>query len=253
MGSLPCSAQEPDDAMQSAIASGSVKLSFRQNPGALALIRRVLSSHGLPDLKAFQDMSATGEVHHYWAGKDVVGSAQLFALGSDQFRFDSSGDTPKILQIDGPRGQIRTGGQRQELCTASLVITRNPILPALELASALEDPNTTIEFARDVEAPSKAVAIAIERSDLDLPDFGPFRKLYFIDPSSLNITSTIETVAFSLQDKLSRQYVYKDFMVVQGITIPTTVSEFVSGQHTWDLHLTNIAINSGVSSDALEF
>ena len=222
-----------------------------QDANAVALIQRVLSSNGLSNPGLLKDMNGTGQVHHYWAGKDVVGSAQIYALGSDKFRFDSTGSTAETRRVGGMRGQIQVGQQKQPVTAAAFVITANPILPVLELANALGDGNTKIDYLGATQP--NTVTIAIERTRPDFSDFGAFTKVYLIDQHTLNVIQTIETVAYSLQDKLSRKYVYGDFTVVQGVTVPSTISEFMSGQNTWTLHLTNIAINVGVSSDLFTF
>jgi hypothetical protein len=222
-----------------------------QDPSAVSLIQKVLNSNGLSTPGLLKDVNASGEVHHYWAGKDVVSSAQIYALGSDKFRFDSTGSTTETRRVGGMRGQIQLGQQKQPVAAAAFVITTNPILPVLELANALGDSNTKISYLGTTQP--NTFAIGLERTRPDFSDFGAFTKVYLIDQHTLNIVQTIETVAYSLQDKVSRKYVYEDFNVVQGVTVPSTISEFMSGQNTWTLHLTNIAINVGVSSDLFTF
>jgi len=222
-----------------------------QDPSAVALIQKVLNSNGLSSPGLLKDFNATGDVHHYWAGKDVVDSAQIYALGSDKFRFDSTGSTNESSRVAGMHGQLQTGQNVETVPATAFVITVNPILPVLELANAVGDNNTRIDYMQTGQATT--AAIALQRTHQDFPDFVSFRKVYVIDRASLTIVQTIETVAFSTQDQISRKYLYGNFNTVQGITVPLAISEYVSGQNTWTLHLTNIAFNIGVSSDLFAF
>ena len=224
----------------------------QQDPNAVSLIQRVLAANGFANIPAFQSLQASGEIHHFWAGTDVSETAQIYAVGADKFRLDSDGTLHQQIQTDGQRGRVITGATEQRVDAASFVITKNPLLPVLELATALTYGNSTIRWLGATTQPN-TVAVAVQKSDPDFSDFGVFNKVYIIDEQSLTIVQTVETAAFSFQDKLNRTYTYGGFTTVQGVTLPTTISESIGEQNTWTLRLTNVALNVSLSNDLFKF
>jgi hypothetical protein len=203
-------------------------------------------------------MTATGEVHHFWAGQDVQGTATLYSRGYDQFRFDSDVQNGKQSWIvDGQGGQLRAiSGQLVSLPSASLLISRNPVAPFLELAVAMNDASFTIRYV-DLVATSSGIVdrILVTKRDADSPSLGTFSKLYYIDRDSALVIETDEMLDSTLanQDKPVRRLAYSGFSAFRGITLATRISEQIAGQKTWVLTLTSVSVNCGVSSDFFRF
>lgn len=247
--SVASSAQSP---------GSSAVTSTQSDAAALAIASRCVQASGLSSIGAFSNMMATGDVHHYWAGADVQGTATLFAKGPDQFRFDSKlSNGTQSWVVNGTNGQLQTvEGRIVALPSAGLLISRNPVAPFLELAAAMTDTSSVIRYVDSVSTSmGTADRILVQKSNPDFPAGGTVSKLYYVDRSSALLVETDEMLDSTLaaQDKPVRRLTYSGFGTFGGITLATQIREQIAGQNTWVLRLTSVAVNSGVSSDLFKF
>ncbi len=229
------------------------------SPQAIQTLQQALSAAGgAQALGSIQDFSATGTITYFWAGEQVQGSATVKARGTDQFRVDSVlPEGTRAWLVNRGTGTLKeTDGTTNPIPYYDAVNLGAFTFPYLSLVSATNDPLANASFVGGVQTSDGKQADQIHLqwpfSSADDPQ-GLLAQLrttdYLVDAATDLLISTSRTM-YAI-DNFSRTYVdevdFQNYAPVSGVQVPMLVQEKMNGQTAWQLTLTSIAFNTGLT------
>ena len=119
-----------------------------------------------------------------------------------------------------------------------VTLTKNPLLPVLEMANLLNDDSATVAYLDTVSYGSgTANRILVQKSVTVDSDTTLMSKIYYVDVASSLVVETDELMSTSDGglSKVTRQLQYSNYQNESGIYLATQVVESVAGQNTWNL------------------
>lgn len=227
-----------------------------KDPQALQILAQYLTaSGGMTAITSIQDSTETGTITYYWAGRDVQGSVTLRAKGLNEFRLDASlndGTRTWALNQDGVGVLIAQDGKRTPLQLYNLMTAGSLSFPAGRIATAANDPSTTITYVGLVNSdagnayqihvvPPVDATLAAAISGVGAFDL-------YIDPNSYHLLELAETVWSEANAKqtFSHEIIFSTYTSVNGLLVPYAISEKVGGQQTWSATISSVAFNTGL-------
>lgn len=231
------------------------------DPQAIAILTQaVTTAEGAQALASppIQDFTASGNITYFWAGEQVQGTATVKGRGTAQFRLDA------VLPA-GTRSYAMTygGGQVQD---TNGVITPIPYhdtvnvgvlsFPYLAIAADLADPTAVASYSGLVDngAGGQFQQVHVQHVFSSAADpLGLLAQLrvtdYFFDPVTGLLAKTVD-MTHPLND-LAQNYAHEvdlqNYAAVNGIQVPMTITEKITDQPIWQLQLTGVAFNTGLT------
>ncbi len=226
--------------------------------GAGLLAQALTAAGGTKALGAISDFTATGTITYFWAGKQVQGSATILGRGSDQFRLDASlpQGTRSYAVSHGAGGLKDSTGKTTSIPIHNTLNVGVLTFPFPGILARLSDPTTTISYLGLTANPAgtKLYQVRAQRQFAALAD--PDGKLsdmtatyYYIDPAT-NLPASMMDWTHPVEDA-GQIYVheidYENYSSVGGLQVPMLVREKVGGQKIWELRLSAISFNVGLT------
>ncbi len=226
--------------------------------GASILAQALTAAGGTKALGAISDFTATGTITYFWAGKQVQGSATVLGRGYDQFRLDASlpQGTRSYAVGHGVGGLKDTNGKVTSIPSHNTINAGPITFPFPGILARLNDPSTTISYLGLTANPAgtKLYQVRAQRQFPALAD--PDGKLsdmtatyYYIDPTT-NLPSSMMDWTHPVEDA-GQIYVheidYENYSSVGGLHVPMLIREKVGGQTVWELRLSSISFNVGLT------
>lgn len=226
---------------------------------AATVLTQALNAGGGPQaLGPIQDFSVTGTITYFWAGEPGQGSATVLGRAPDQFRLDAN--LPQ-----GIRSYVVShgvGSLKDPTGTVTLIPYHNTInvgvltFPYLGIEARLNDPTSLFTdlglVATDAGSQLHKAVVQRQFSPQSDPD-GSVSQLtvtdYFLDPQTnlvskvIDMTHPDETMTRSYPHEID----FQNYAIVNGVNVPMLVTEKVDGQTTWQLQLTSISFNVGLT------
>jgi len=236
----------------------------QRDPQALVLLTKSLNvTGGVAYIAAIHDFTATGTITYNWAGEAVPGSLTVYGKGLNEFRMDanvSSGTQSFIL--NGAEGALfPLNGPKTKLPFYSVMTAGSLTFPAARIANVLSDSTISVSYLGMHTWNGSQVCLVHVAPLLDptfnlaapLSGLGEFD--LYIDPTSyqpLGLSDKIWSNTDMTQPYL-HEIVFSNYTATNGLSIPFTITERVSGQQTWSITLTSARFNSGLPDSLFEF
>ena len=246
-------------------AAGLAQVGTKDPKGVDVLIQSVNASGATNALKPIQDFTATGTITYFWAGEQVQGPATVKGRAPDQFRLDANlPSSPACVGCPGTRSYAvshGTGALRNPDGAIKTLPLHNTVnvgvltFPYLTISAALSDPATIIAYVGLVTLNGGQVQqVRVQRlfsSEAD-PD-GTISKLcitdYFVDPPT-NLVLKIADMTHPFQtlgEDMIHEVEFDNYLPVNGIHFPMFVREKTIGQTMWELSVSGISFNTGLT------
>jgi hypothetical protein len=229
----------------------------QRDPQGMAILSQVLTaSGGLQAISGLQDYSAAGTITYQWAGEAVQASVVVKSRGASQFRLDATLQAGvRSWAVNNGTGFLReTDGTRKPIFYQNTVNFGNLTLPFQYLASTLEDPSISVSYI-GLETKGGQPVQHIQTKKIFPANTDPhetFSRLtmrdFFFDPTTFRIVSTLDMVhpdeAYTVN--YPHEMDFSDYRAVDGVLVPFSVVETVSGQHTYTIQLNQVLFNTGL-------
>lgn len=231
----------------------------QRDPQAVSILAQsVAVAGGVQALSGIQDFTATGTITYFWAGQEVQGPTTVRGLGVSNFRMDANlpDGTHSWVASEAEGSQKNPDGTVSELPWANQVKRLSLTWPYPPILAALNSSSAQISYAGQSSFEGhSAYDVRIEQilpasvdpkgasSSLTTRDF-------FIDSSTylvVGITDVAYPEDFS-RKRYAHEIEFSNYQVVNGLQVPFSVTEFITGQKTWTLQLSSVSFNSGLTS-----
>ncbi len=225
---------------------------------AVAILQQsLIAAAGTRGLANIQDFTASGTITYFWAGQQVQGTATVRGRGSDQFRLDASvpQGTRSHAVSHGLGALKEVSGKISQIPYHNTVNVGILSFPYPTIAAALNDPLTLVSYVGLVTIVGRqANQIRLQRRFPTVTDpKGMLSKLtvtdYFVDAQtslivkSTDMTHPVETAGRSYRRDIELQ----NYTNIGGVNVPTLVREKITGQTIWELRLSNVSFNTGLT------
>jgi hypothetical protein len=225
---------------------------------ALTILSQVVNAAGgLQVLSAIQDFTASGTVIYNWADSPVQGNVTLKGRGLGQFRLDSAlpDGTRTWLVNSGTATQKSADGTISPLPFPFTFKPSAAFLPLALLVAALQDNSWNISYVGIVTTEGKEFQdIRLQKVFAGESDPSGFKSRatqtdFLIDPTTYLITGVQDRAYRNDGDpgESPHEMKFANYQRVNGIAVPFSITELISGQQTVAVQLTQVAFNSGLT------
>ncbi len=231
----------------------------QRDPQALSVLNQVLNmAGGSQALGTIQDLTATGNITYNWGDNDVRGSATVRSRGTDQFRLDATlPNGVRTIVVSNETAAIReTSGETREIPFFNAINLGSLTYPYAILGSVLKNQTATVQYLGSVTKNGhNAHQVRIQPIPATAEPSGMLHKLstkdFFIDATTYKILSTLDMVHpdGDFNQEYPREISFSDYRIVNGVLVSFECEERVNGQHTWNIQLTNLSFNTGISDN----
>jgi hypothetical protein len=201
-------------------------------------------------ITAITDYSATGNVTFYLdLDRSVEGSVTVRGKGLNQFRMDANLPSGVRSEVTDGLTTIKTeDGSVYRLHSQPPLAPARLALPQLQLSTALNGRGLNVSYkgmvevdghpAHDIQVQHFLAGTLSQDNDLIAYRTADF----FVDPSTLQIVMMQDVVP----NHVIRQIRYSDFRLVNGVSVPFSISSSLHGQNMWLINISEIKFNSGL-------
>ena len=221
-----------------------------QDPQAVSIASQVLSAAGgVARIKTIADYTATGTVT-IPLGQGAQGTVTIRGSGLDLLRVDSSFSSNQTSQSFG-NGQVsekaEDGIVRQAPYRGALLASRF-LVPYLPLAALLNSSGYSFVNKGSVQLDGNTVEnIQVQRVFSGISNLSEWQLKaltidYFVDPNTLRVVM-VQDIKLG---RMVRRIRYTDYKIVNGLSIPFSISEEDAGQIQLHIQLNTIQFNTGL-------
>ena len=245
--------------MVSLLLAGAAAFTATSDPQAVALLNQSLSAAGgVQALAAIRDFAATGTITYYWAGQQVAGTATVRARGFDQFRLDSIiPDGTRSYAVSHGVGSLKdTSGAVTSIPYFNTVNIGLLSFPYLGISARLGDPLSTISDMGLVSTSSGSQLHQVRVQRGFPPGQDPNGALaafcvtdYFLDPQTSLVMEVVDQThaVGNPAESYAHEIDLGNYTAVNGVSVPMTLGESVDGQMIWQLQLSSVSFNVGLT------
>ena len=228
-----------------------------KDPQAVTLINSCLSaSGGSQAVAGVQDFMASGTATFNWDSQTQATAALKSRGSANQFRFDATlSNGTRSWAVSNGTGLLSDIDQTRTPFTYQTAYgLRSLSWPVVDFTGALSDPAATISYVGLVSS-DQGQAYQIHIQETYAAGTDPAGTLssasardYFIDPSSFLLVEIKNTQSYgSPPQNYGESILFSSYTNVNGLMIPFSVTELVSGQRTWVVQLTSVSLNVGLT------
>jgi hypothetical protein len=230
-----------------------------RDPQALTILGQALSAGGgLQAIAAIQDFTGNGNITYFWTDQPVQGSVTVRALGVSNFRLDQNlpSGTQSWVASEAGGSEKKADGTIFDLVWANQVKRLSLTWPVALVAAAAN--NASIQVTYNGQTSYQGRSVYDVRIQQILPSIvdpngsssAQTAQDFFIDCSTYSILGLRDQLygQSSRQQPQAHEIQFSNYQTQNGVQIPFTVTEFITGQETWTLQLTSISFNSGLTS-----
>ncbi len=236
-------------------AAGALK-----DPQAIAIISQSLVAVGGTALLAtLQDFTATGTVTFFWAGQPAPGPATVLGRGTTEFRLDANltAGMRSYAVMYGTGALKDTTGAVTPIPLHDTINIGVLSFPCWGLAAALADPTVAISYMGSVGNGSggQLYQVRLQRQFTSAADpTGILTSLcvtdYFFDSQTYLLAKTVDQThpVETWLENYSHEIDFSNYATAAtGVNVPMLAQELVGGQMTWQVQLSGINFNTGLT------
>jgi hypothetical protein len=240
-----------------------------QSSQAVSIINQALTvAGGTTVLGTINDYTATGNVT-YLQPQNAQGTVTLGGKGLNQFRMDTSLPTGTRSHVVS-NGIATTKAENGTISQLPLLVPvpgqalmpipssdafpyERPMFPSLlaspyqQLSAALKDPTFRVLYIGTATLDGQPVFDVQVQRVLPGGQSDPMIEYntrdFFVDTTSYQVVMTRD----SIPKHVTREVLYSDFRPTNGVLIPFSISEQLGGQKVWNIQLTQINFNLGLT------
>ena len=235
----------------------------QRDPSAISFLSQAVSAAGgATNLTAIQDFTGSGTITHYWGDAPEQGQLTVESRGLTQFRLDSNlpEGTWSFIVNDGAGELVVPSGIVTPIAYQNNVNTGAKVWPILKVNATLQDSTTTVLDMGLVSLGSgQAHQIRIQQNPQSDPTglLSSLTKIdYFFDPSSLALLQTQDSLYpnnNAVNGAITHTVNLGNYQVVGGLLVPFSITESVANVQTWQIQLSSIIFNTGLSDSDFQF
>jgi len=232
--------------------------SFQRDPQALTILSKAVNAAGgLRALSAIQDFTASGTVTYNWGGDPAEGTVEVKGRGLSQFRIDAalSDGAHSWIVTSSSALEKHPDGSTSSMTSPLKMKPASITFPFAELAVALQDTSWSISYVGLVtHGGQQAYDISLQKTFSQSSDPSDSQSRvtkadFFIDPITFSVLS-MQDKAYRkdhLPGELLHEIQFSKYQIFNGILVPLSIKELIGGQQTFELQLTQITFNTGLT------
>jgi hypothetical protein len=227
----------------------------RDSQALTVLAQTLNAAGGISAVAAIQDFTASGTVDYYW-GDGVSGTVTVKGRGTGEFRVDAT--LPEGLRTwavsDGAGFVTEANGSTTQTPYQNAVNFGSLTFPYTYLAAVLQDSSISIAYV-GLETQNGAQVQHIQTEKVLSSTFDPVgtiskltKRDFYIDASTFYVVGMRDMVHPWEKATIDYPHIvqFSNYQQVNGVWCPFLTTEFVNGQQTETIQLSQIAFNTGL-------
>lgn len=242
---------------------GSPSQLVQRDPQALqVLTQAVIAAGGISAIAGVEDYTATGTITYSWGGHEVPGAVTLKGRGTGQFRLDVTFDSGvRSWAVNNGTGFVKeTSGTVKPISYPNAVNFGSLTFPATYLLRVLQDASSTVLYVGlESKYEHQVHHIQTQKAFTGGPDpRGHFSRLsrrdFFIDTTTYQVLGTMDSIhpENAATIDLRHEMQFSEYQSVNGVLLPFSIAETISGQHTYTMQIAQVSFNSGLENSVFE-
>lgn len=235
---------------QQATSLSTLPLPVKDVEAVMVVSQALAAAGGTAAIATIADYTANGNItYHMDVDRDVQGTVTIRGNGVDQLRLDAN--LPAGTRSESTSGSTsykREDGTVEQLHRQSPMAPARLVLPYLELLmGSISTKSLSLLSKGQVQLDGHTVYDIQVQHVLppELLDKLPYLTIdFFIDSSSFQVLMMQDM----LSESMLRQVRYSNFSANSGVTVPLSISTQINGQPVWDVGLTEINFNRGLTN-----
>lgn len=225
----------------------------RDPQGVTLLTQALNAAGGASVIGSINDFSAIGKITYYWS-EPVEGTLKVSGRGLHQFRLDASVAGGQLSWITNGSSafQKKPDGSKFPLPSQNTVKPATVTFPLVQVLTVVQDGAFNISYVGLVAHDGRQMHdIRVQRTFQHDP-VGALSKItkahIFIDPQSLTIQG-IEDVVYAKGglEEYPHEMQFGSYQAINGVLVPMSITELISGQKVESIELTEIKFNTGLT------
>jgi hypothetical protein len=219
---------------------------------------------GVTAITAITDYTATGTITYHW-NPEEQGSVTVRGLALDQIRVDANlprGVRSWIISdgqttIKSEVGAVWQYPPSYPIPSSDAFPYQPPLIPASlglpdwQLSTTLNGPQFNLSYKGIVQLDGHSVHDVLVKyipfGQAQSDSMAEYHTIeLFIDTTTLQLVMTQDNVP----KHIIHQIRYSSYRNVNGVLVPFSIAEEMSGQHTWDMQVSQISFNTGLQNSA---
>lgn len=244
-------------------ASPATQQTVQRDASAIQFLTQALNAAGgATVLNGVQDLTSSGTMNRNWGATIQQGQVTIKALGLQQYRQDLvlAEGTWSVIVSNGIGELVRPDGTKLPISYGNVVNSGFLIYPLPKVAVAAFDSSIAVIDMGVVQLKTvQARQIRIQRTFPSDPT-GTFANLatqdYLFDPTTFQLLETQDRLHpdnTASNAPLTHVVDFGQYQTFSGLAVPTSITETVNGQQTWNIQLTSVNFNSGLTSSDFQF
>lgn len=214
------------------------------------------------DLTSIQDFVALGTSTHFWGTNPEQGQITVKSKGLMQFRIDSNvtEGTWSWIVNNGNGEIVVPSGAATPIAYHNCLNPGSLIWPILKVNAALQDQTMTVIDMGVVQFNNGQARQIRLRQNFQSDPTGLFSSLtnrdYFFDPATFALLRAQDSTHPNNDAKngaMTHTIDLANYQSVNGLLVPFSITESISGQKTWNLQLNSISFNTGLTDSDFQF
>ncbi len=229
-----------------------------KDPQSVTILTQTVNAAEGTQAGSIRDFVATGSITYFWAGEQVPGSATVKGRAPDQFRLDANlaAGTRSYVASHGVGALKDTSGTITSIPYHNTINVGVPTLPYFAIAAHLSDPMSTIINMGTVTSAAGATLQDIrtqEQFTTAQDSLGMLTTLtitdYLIDPTTKLVIAVIDAThpVQTMTEAYPHEIDLENYSATGGVNVPMLVREKINGQTIWELRLSTITFNAGLT------
>lgn len=230
----------------------------QRDPQAIAILTQSLNAAGgILAVSAIQDVTATGTITYNAEDQSPQGSATIKLLGLHRFRLDASLPDGVHSCVVGKENTFHKDpdGSVSAMAPQNIIKPTSLPFPFFHVLAAVQDASYSITYGGLVTRNGQQVHDILAQKTFSRKE-DPSGRLtnvakanLYIDPTALTVLG-IEDRAYRRDGEpgdVSHEIQFGNYQIINGISVPLTVIEFLGGQKLSTIQLTQITFNTGLA------
>jgi len=234
------------------------QLATRDSRGVAILAQVLNKAGGSPAVANINDFSATGTIAYY-SDEVTEGTVTIKSRGLHQFRIDASVNGGQRTSVVSATAAFQKSedGSTLTLPSQNTIKVASCTFPLLQVLDATQDTTVEVSYGGIITHNGQEVHdILVQRTfhNDPLKALSTFSKAHiFVDPQMLTVQA-VEDTTFAMKGvgHFSHEMQFADYRTVDGVLIPFSITEFISGQKTMSIELGQLRFNTGLSDSVFE-
>jgi outer membrane lipoprotein-sorting protein len=234
----------------------------RRDPQAISILQQCLAAMGAANLPIVTDLTLSGQIVQQRAQEKAIGTIVLKTTGPDKVRVETNiHEDNRVHIVNGNRMREIRGLEDNSMPFHATLNHAFPYVPLLSGSISMTDADLAASFLGEEIVNGSAVyhvhteKVFAQQSEEHARVLAKLTSTdFYIDKTTFLLAKRVQELPSTLNAKASFpiEFVYSDYLSIQGIMIPHAVAVYLNGQESAEIQFNSAVLNTGLNTSEFE-